>query len=190
MLILKGNINDISSDDIALWKTKVSKKRVESVLKKHFKRDRLLSICGDLLVLSACAESLGIDDGKETLQWEENGKPYFKNRELYLSVSHSGDFAVCAVHSNPVGIDIELVRDFSDKILNNICNNEERFYIGENAVKFFEVWTAKEAYSKLCGKGVSQILSGVYANIPKKTVMDKSLTTYHFDNYVYSVVTD
>ncbi len=100
--------------------------------------------------------------GVEDLTYEPNGKPVAKN--CYVSISHSGDYvAVCRNDSTPVGIDIEKMteRDFS-KIANRFfCGKElEKFTKNPTAEMFYEIWTRKEAYSKIIGTGVQEVVKG------------------------------
>lgn len=100
--------------------------------------------------------------GVEDLTYEPNGKPVAKN--CYVSISHSGDHvAVCRNDDVPVGIDIEKMteRDFN-KIANRFfCGEElEKFNSNPTAEMFYEIWTRKEAYSKILGTGVQEVVKG------------------------------
>lgn len=100
--------------------------------------------------------------GVEDLTYEPNGKPVAKN--CYVSISHSGDLvAVCRNDDVPVGIDVEKMaeRDFS-KIANRFfCGKElDKFNANPTAETFYTIWTCKEAYSKLNGRGVIEIADG------------------------------
>lgn len=100
--------------------------------------------------------------GVEGLTYEPNGKPVAKN--CYVSISHSGDHvAVCRNDDVPVGIDIEKMteRDFS-KIANRFFRGKELELFNETptAEVFYEIWTKKEAYSKILGTGVGEVVKG------------------------------
>ena len=81
------------------------------------------------------------------IAFNENGKPYFENSNLYFNYSHSKNFLICALASDDVGVDIEENRQISDIIakryLNSAYENQERL----------NLWVKKEAYSKLYGIG-------------------------------------
>ena len=100
--------------------------------------------------------------GAEDLTYDPSGKPVAKN--CYVSISHSGDMvAVCKNDNVPVGIDIEKMteRNFS-KIANRFyCGKElETFNSNPTVEVFYEIWTRKEAYSKILGTGVQEIAKG------------------------------
>lgn len=97
--------------------------------------------------------------GAESISYLPSGKPVAEN--LFVSISHSnGRCAVC-VSEKEIGIDIEKIayRDF-DKIVRKIFGEKEREYYGNNKSPqvFYEIWTRKEAYSKISGEGIREIM--------------------------------
>ena len=88
------------------------------------------------------------------------GKPYAKG--ICLSVSHGGAYFVCLIADKPVGIDVqEKRRVTADKIASRYFTPSERKYMekkGESG--FFILWTRKEAYSKLTGEGLAEVIRG------------------------------
>lgn len=82
-----------------------------------------------------------------------NGKPYIDNLDIEISVSHSDEYIVLAIDKDPIGVDIERIRN------RDYISMAERFYTNEEALlvkdkgiqSFYELWTMKEAYCKLMG---------------------------------------
>ena len=76
---------------------------------------------------------------------------------VYVSVSHSGAWAVCVTADAPVGVDVEVVRSAQEKFMRRVCSQQEMACIrpGDDGDcrRFWEIWTAKEALFKLTGKG-------------------------------------
>ena len=70
----------------------------------------------------------------------EKGKPYVFGNEFYFSLSHSCNYAVCAISDSPIGVDIEEDKELPEKI-------KERF--AKNVLE----WTKREAKGKLTGNG-------------------------------------
>lgn len=92
------------------------------------------------------------------------GKPFLasKNMEsnLYFNISHSGEWIVCAISNNEIGIDIEKVDTYSHNIAKRFySNNEYNTFLDKNEYErdkyFFDIWTLKESYVKALGKGLS-----------------------------------
>ena len=100
-------------------------------------------------------------DIKKTVKWdtENGGKLYLtQNKDLYVNLSHSGGYAVCAVHNKDVGIDIQHLRECDMNLAKRFFTAEETEYINCSADKnnaFFEVWTKKESFVKAIGTGLT-----------------------------------
>ncbi len=95
----------------------------------------------------------------------EYGKPYLNEYpHIHFNISHSGDWVVCVVDNEPVGVDVEKIRiidyeiaenwfsPFEFQVINNLQGNEKQ-------VIFFNYWCMKESYIKSIGKGLSEPLN-------------------------------
>jgi 4'-phosphopantetheinyl transferase len=83
----------------------------------------------------------------------ENGVP-IPAQGLHWSISHKTDYVSGVVSTEPVGIDIERMREVSSAIMEYIADDREWDRIGGKApVAFFRFWTAKEAVLKAMGVG-------------------------------------
>ena len=124
-----------------------NKKRI-SIMRPQDKRR---SLAGLILLRKKIAETYGIENYEFT--YNENGKPLLPF--CYFSISHSGNYVVCAVSDNPVGVDTEVIREIAFRNDYRLFTLEEIVYVNENEkdhnIRFFEVWTKKEAYIKAKG---------------------------------------
>ncbi len=99
------------------------------------------------------------------------GKPYLKNEgNIHFNVSHSGSWAVGAVDSFPVGIDVERIRPVNLEIAERFFAWQEYEELlkkdyPERLDYFFELWTLKESYIKAVGRGLSVPL-GSFSVLP------------------------
>ena len=113
-------------------------------------------------------------EGEVPLRWDEMGKPTVDAVGVYVSVSHSGPYAVCAIADVPIGVDVEVVRSADEKFMRRVCSEAEMAYIrvGDDGdcARFWEIWTAKEALFKLTGKGPLLALSRLA--LPRGVVLD------------------
>lgn len=129
------------------------------------------SLAAEALVLRLLKEYYDITDAK--LHRGENGQPYLTGCALYVSISHCQQKVACAVSREPVGVDLERIRPVNLQLCRHICLAEEKAYLlGRHREyedrecqdpkvldRFFEIWTAKEAYFKKSGTGITNLKS-------------------------------
>lgn len=102
---------------------------------------------------------------------------------LYWGVSHKTEIVAGAVSGRPVGIDVEVFRNVSDRLLARVSTVTERAMFDEYCWQepydtFFKIWTAKEAVLKFSGAG----LSGLGSCRIKKVVSVNCLTVEYQDS--------
>lgn len=85
----------------------------------------------------------------------EHGKPCLPGGPQF-SISHSRGLIACAIEREPVGLDIERVREFSPGMIERICTPGEQLLTGGDRGLLTQLWTCKESYMKLTGRGLSQ----------------------------------
>lgn len=131
--------------------------------------DKIRSLAGEVLVQNLLKAHCGIPSAR--LHRKENGQPYLTGCQLFVSISHSQRMVACAVSYQPVGIDIEYIRPINPSLLRHVCVEEEMRYVldgeweeqkgNDPAVmrRFFEIWTAKEAWFKKQGTGITNLKS-------------------------------
>ncbi|MEG1848516.1 MAG: 4'-phosphopantetheinyl transferase superfamily protein [Lachnospiraceae bacterium] len=140
------------------------KKKIEQCRQAEDKRRGLLA---SLLLQYAWDEWTGT---KEELReaYGEHGKPYCVNDSTFhYNLSHSGNYAVCAVASAEVGIDIQKKRPYQAAIARRwfapIEYQRLEVLSGEKQTDAFcRIWTSKESYVKYTGKGMQQELQTFY----------------------------
>lgn len=87
------------------------------------------------------------------------GKPYIVGGPA-ISISHSHGYGLVAVGEEPLGVDMEVVRPYSEKLPERIFSPVELKWFQEGLstkVRFFTLWTLKEAYYKYLGTGLPGI---------------------------------
>lgn len=117
-------------------------------------RDALLSLAAGLLlfgVFGEAAQHARYERGKR-------GKPHLPDRTPF-NITHAGDYAILALSSQAVGVDLERIRPIDwQKISARFFHPAERAYLAESAdpaSEFFHIWTLKESYLKAEGLGFS-----------------------------------
>lgn len=130
-----------------------AKYKIDDDILKSFLNDRKFSSiekekqhCYGRFLLSKVAEEIYNIENRELEI--VNKKPRFKNSDINFSISHSEKIILIAFDSNPIGIDIEIMKERNFKELFARYN-----YKGGNISKelFYKFWTEYEAGIKLQG---------------------------------------
>lgn len=139
----------------------LDERRFQQYSKARSDHRRAELLAGTGLLRRALAEfGYAANDQPLPIRYTEEGKPYLENGP-YFSISHSGNLAVCAVSDENIGVDIERVSRFKNarvarKVLIETENECFRKLSGASAARYLaDRWTAKEAISKLIGKGIA-----------------------------------
>ncbi len=129
-------------------------------LLKH-EKDKNRSL-GAGILLDHALSPYGLKERRMEYEFGEWGKPAFKYYpEIHFSLSHSGDYAICSIGDKPVGNDIEGIRQGHLKVADRFFTGEERewMYQGKNeeeiTERMFRIWTMKESFLKVTGRGMS-----------------------------------
>lgn len=140
---------------------RLSETRKEKIFRYKFDKDRLLSLGAGILLDEALRE-FGLKEKDIRIELGENGKPYLvDDPSIHYNISHSEKVAILAISSDKVGCDIQYYKDFDIKIAERFFTPEEYKYISRNNsdsmrnLAFGKIWTLKESYVKMVGKGLS-----------------------------------
>jgi 4'-phosphopantetheinyl transferase len=126
-------------------------------------------------ILAAC---LDVPPDQVSFTYSPNGKPTIANSQaLQFNLSHSGDFAVCAVSvSRRIGVDIEQIRPLEDmesvfRIISSGAEQAEFDALPERqrVDAFYRCWTMKEACVKAHGTGLSTAVDSIEVLTPHET---------------------
>lgn len=151
----------------AVWEKnieQVRQERKEKALKCKIRIDQCRSLgAGLLLKTGLLCEGVPYEDAM--LLVGPHGKPELIGpMELYFSISHAGSYAAAAFSDVPVGVDIEQADRNWSKVVQRVYTSNELDYIevcskddNDNSIRLIktaEIWTRKESYAKLKGKGM------------------------------------
>ena len=138
------------------------------------RKDRLRTVLADDLARHMLGEAMGISPASVRFTYAASGKPSVAGGGYEFSISHSDDIVVVAINEGPVGIDAEHIREVSPRLARKYFCDDENFYVfghepkdvdfehmasTDILMRFFEIWTAKEAYLKRLGEGLSHLRS-------------------------------
>ena len=178
---------DIWEFDLQAALEEISEQRREQALKFKYEQGQRLCVLAYLLLKQALRERYGITENP-VFEYNEHGKPSIVGHpEIFFNLSHCKEAAICVVSDQPVGVDVEGIREYKESLVNYTMNDEEIAQIksAENpASTFIRLWTMKEATTKLIGTGISNDM---------KTVLDTTkykYTTVDRQRYIYTVCED
>ncbi len=119
------------------------------------------TLLGDVLARYAICKRLGARNSDLVFGTNEYGKPILHEPNgIHFNISHSGNWVVCAVDDTTVGIDVETTKPIDLRVAERFFSEDECISLinqpEEMRLKyFFMLWTLKESYIKMEGKGMS-----------------------------------
>lgn len=134
----------------------------------RFEADKLRFLHGRLILREQASKLLDVDPNEISISFNPHGKPLFSNQPLKFSVTHSGNLTAVAFSKTiDIGLDSECIREVDDisGLSRRFFSDAENKYLSRFSDKeeltsnFFRVWSAKEAYVKAAGTGLSTVLS-------------------------------
>ena len=170
----------------------VSPERREKVIRYRMPDDRKRGLGAGIIIRRILQEN---ELTESDLRYSENEKPVADH--VFFNVSHAGDYVVGVSSDCEVGCDIEKIRKAPMEIAQRHFRATESAYIDASTDRdkaFFTLWTLKESYMKLTGKGMSLPLDSF--EIVRTTdgfALGKSpenpcfFKTMEFDGYMFSV---
>lgn len=94
---------------------------------------------------------------------DAHGKPYLVSLPYHISLSHSFDYAAVMIGKDPVGIDIEQVKEKVERIAHKFMRKEELEFISDQHKidQLYVCWCAKEAVYKCFGQKEVSFLDNI-----------------------------
>lgn len=178
--------------------------RREQVLKLKNKSAVYSSVTAGMMLKEAFENIYGGKDGEIMIEKGDHGKPFIKNKEEFkYNISHSGKYVILAYSNDEnvkaIGADVECIRKKDDdmRIAHRFFTAHETDYISNSVecsdedVRFYKVWTMKEAYIKLLGTGLATRLDSFSVDPDELIVLEKrediSFDMKLMDGYVFTI---
>lgn len=164
-----GRLSDYSEAEYEKAYAGLSKSRKLRIDRLKLDKDRKRSLLGEILLKKLLEKENIAGD----ILSADNGKPYLSDSTFFISISHSGEMAAAAISEKPIGIDVERLRKIDFKLIERVCTEREAEYIKEGddpEFRFFEIWTAKEAYFKKQGTGITNLKSVCVLDLKREVI--------------------
>ena len=163
--IWRANLN-LPPEQIETLAATLSADESDRANRFHFDKDRKHFIAARGILRSLLATYLNLHPSQIEFAYGDRGKPSLSTAtpgNLSFNLSHSNGLALYVLTSTfPLGIDIEYLRPLSDalQLAKRFFSYREyeaiaRLSPPEQQRAFFKAWTAKEAYLKAKGSGLS-----------------------------------
>lgn len=159
------NIKNLTEKEYFNWYQTMSTAKKARVNQFLNVKNRMQTVIGDHIARQLIAEWCKMKPEEIRFSVNEHGKPYAVDLPIHFNISHSDNYVFCAVSERPIGVDIETIRPVNLRIAKKFCSDNEVCYIADDTNRFFELWTAKEAWSKKIGCGITAMKDIPYLQI-------------------------
>ena len=166
------DISALASEEVfSRWYAQMPAYRKEKISRIKTARSRRQSLAAGILLDRALCDTgitgYGISAG-------EHGKPYVMGYSgICFSLSHSEDMAALGISGREIGVDIQRVRHFSEKLKSRVFSeaelSEARRLCAEGAdmdTVCTRMWTMKEAIMKHSGIGIGLAPEAITISFP------------------------
>lgn len=178
MILRLNKITDFSFDSFKVCYDALEENEKLRVSAKKSPQDQMCSLAARIVLKKVLAENYGINN--PVIKRDTKGKPYLEHEKVYFSISHTCDTVAVAVSENPIGVDIEYVREYNDSVCRKMFSDAEIKFVSGDDTKFTKLWTLKEAAVKATGQGIANIKDYNF------DISGKSVTTT-IDNAVFTI---
>ena len=168
----------------------LSSERQQKAISYRFEPDKARAAGAGWLLQYALTQA-GIPVEAQILSKGKQGKPYLEHfPQTHFSLSHSGRWVVCAVSSDPVGVDVELPRCTMDIGLRFFRPDEleglDRLPFVQQRDQLNRLWTAKEAFVKALGGGLTIPLNSFLVRLREQgSELEQSLSPLPYRLHEY-----
>ena len=152
----------------------ISVEKKERILRFRQYPDALRGLIGELLLHFMLDRFDSVDSADRSVRMNEFGKPFFEFiKDVHFNISHSGDWVVCGISRQPIGVDVEEIGEIPADVTGRYFTSEEVEQIpagrgAESEKRFYQIWTLKESYIKMEGQGLSIPLDSFSIQISEK----------------------
>ncbi|WP_086347600.1 4'-phosphopantetheinyl transferase family protein [Candidatus Enterococcus clewellii] len=149
----------------------LEQERLFRIQQFQFEKDRTVCTVSGLLFQYIARCCFQLKKQEACLTYNQQGKPLMLNSPFHFSISHSGDWVLCAWSDQPIGVDVEKTEKIIDYLdIARLFFHPTEYTTIQQLRKeqqlayFYRIWTVKESYIKYSGEGLSRPLSSFCVN--------------------------
>lgn len=162
MKIFAVKIKDVKDEEMNYLCNFLSEDKKGKIYRYKQRADKSRALIGEILIRNVLCSEYRMKSNELRILKNEYEKPYLDGHSnIHFNISHSGEYVVCAIDDQPVGIDIEQIRPIEYVLLmEDYFSEDEMTSITEEnkdrqLSRFYEIWTLKESCIKAEGGGLS-----------------------------------
>lgn len=129
-------------------------------------------------------QSFGLHSEEYQIVKGDHGKPLIKSSKpgnFYFNISHTKNIWICATCEYELGVDIETCANSRKNVAEYYFTEQEKDFLAQSKDynrTFFQIWTGKEAFAKMTGKGLSATLLRSYTITNDKVEQNNKTIAY------------
>lgn len=174
---------DLPEDRVRQLANILSPDELERAERYKFQKHKQRFIVARSILRKILSTYLNLEAERLEFNYSDRGKPFLANiarqDSLQFNLSHSQELAIYAITKNlKIGIDLEYLRPMPDaeNIAKRFFSANEYTWISNFAgdaqtEAFFRCWTAKEAYLKATGEGISGSLESIEVDLTEPNLI-------------------
>ena len=155
------NINQVDNELTNKFLLNIYEEKRKKIKKIKNENSIKSSIIGEMLLNNLLKED-NINYNQLKFKTNSYGKPYITNNKIFFNISHSYDYVVVITSKDEIGVDIEKIREVRSNSVNYFATENEKKYIFSSnkdiEKRIFKIYTLKEAYFKMKGTNLNNIL--------------------------------
>ena len=188
----------LSTEEIVAFHERLSEQEKERAARFKFLIDRNSYIITHGRLRQILGQLLECEPSKIGFVYNNYGKPSISDQypKIHFSLSHSSGLSIIGFDTNSeIGVDIEKIDpQFEyDPIVQAHFTRKEQDFIFENRqeskIRFYTLWTRKEAFLKAIGTGIGEglgveVLNGFHRYEPGNPIQGIQCNDFHLDSFV------
>ncbi len=186
MIYIMEDTDRLDENFLAKAEPLLSEQRIQKIREYAVPSDKINAAAVYLLLRYGLKTEYQMTE-KPVFDFISRGKPCLSPAEsgIYFNLSHCGNAAVCIISDENTAIDVMELRKVRSSVIRRTCSMEERQQLSmsnEPERDFIKLWTRKECYAKLDGRGLLLDFSGISQALPAM----HNIHTIDFGKYILS----
>lgn len=189
-ILIFNNIDTLGDDFVNRCNVFLPAWRKEQMLKYKFRKGQIQNGLAYVLLVKLLCDECGqnVLEKLPEFSYNEYEKPFLKNYPgWFFSISHCQSAVAVALSHSLLGIDIEEITRYKERVAAYVSNDFELKIINDNDhpdEAFIRLWTQKEAVFKYNGTGITDDIKNIINNV------DCQIFTERLDNKFISLATN